>query len=144
MGTAKKKEIVGSISFEEALKRFAEKSKKNEELLKRAEKINSLISQLSKQRAKKGLTQRDLAEIVGIKQPMIARIEKSECMPRLDTFVKLAVSLDYDIKLVENRNYKPMTLFVADANYSSHSIFEEKDEIPDYGKTQSYKSPVYC
>lgn len=53
--------------------------------IKIAEKLGSVISELLKLRVDKGLTQRDLAEITGLKQSAIARLEKLNAIPRMDT-----------------------------------------------------------
>ena len=44
-------------------------------------------------REDKGLSQRDLARITGIKQPQIARIESGDYLPTLETLWKLADAL---------------------------------------------------
>lgn len=46
-----------------------------------------MIAQL---REKRGLSQRDLAEKTGFKQPQIARIESGDYLPTLETLWKLA------------------------------------------------------
>lgn len=56
-----------------------------------------LIKHLVVQRKNKNLTQRDLAELTGLKQSSIARIERDIVMPRLDTFIKLANALDLEL-----------------------------------------------
>ena len=44
-------------------------------------------------REDKGLSQRDLARITGLKQPQIARIESGDYLPTLETLWKLADAL---------------------------------------------------
>ena len=44
-------------------------------------------------REDKGLSQRDLARITGVKQPQIARIESGDYLPTLETLWKLADAL---------------------------------------------------
>ncbi len=44
-------------------------------------------------REDKGLSQRDLAKITGLKQPQIARIESGDYLPTLETLWKLADAL---------------------------------------------------
>ncbi len=48
-----------------------------------------IISELIKLRKNKGLTQRDVEKISGVKQPIIARMEKGETSPQLDTILKV-------------------------------------------------------
>jgi transcriptional regulator with XRE-family HTH domain len=52
-----------------------------------------------------GLTQRDLAEKAGIKQPQLARIESGKQSPRLDTLKTIASKAGYsvEIRLVPNK-----------------------------------------
>lgn len=64
-----------------------------------------LVWQLVKKRKELGLSQREVAKLSGIRQPMIARIEKGKTIPRIDTFVKLCMVLDFHIQLL-NTNIK--------------------------------------
>ena len=48
-----------------------------------------LITVLKEQRKKKGITQRDLARLTGIRQPSIAKIESGKIAPNIDTINKL-------------------------------------------------------
>jgi ribosome-binding protein aMBF1 (putative translation factor) len=41
-------------------------------------------------RTERGLSQRELAEVVGLVQPQIARLEKAEHQPSVETLVKLS------------------------------------------------------
>jgi ribosome-binding protein aMBF1 (putative translation factor) len=50
-----------------------------------ADEKADLICALVEARKEKGMSQRDLEEATGIKQPMIARIEKGQTYPRYDT-----------------------------------------------------------
>ena len=62
----------------------------------------NIAKEIIKLRTKFGLTQRQLAEKVGIKQPQLARIETGKQLPRLDTLKVIAESCGYEvvIKLV--------------------------------------------
>jgi len=40
-------------------------------------------------RKEMGISQRELAELCEVKQPVIARIERMDAVPRLDTFIKM-------------------------------------------------------
>jgi len=44
-------------------------------------------------RKDRGLTQEQLAEAVGVRQPRIAEVERGDANPRLDTLAKLAFAL---------------------------------------------------
>lgn len=59
----------------------------------------SIARQVIALRAASGLTQREFAERVGIKQPQLARIESGKQVPRLDTLVKLAAGAGYTLEV---------------------------------------------
>lgn len=67
------------------------------------EKINfeiELIGKMIEAREKKGLSQRELAEISGVKQPAIARLESMKATPQIDTLFKVLNPLGYTISIV--------------------------------------------
>lgn len=67
------------------------------------EQINlevALIGKMVEARETRGLSQRELAEISGVKQPAIARIESMKSTPQLDTLLKVLVPLGYTLKIV--------------------------------------------
>ena len=70
----------------------------DKEYFKYSDMVNEIIIQLITRRLNLNMSQRDLAKITGIKQPMIARIEKFDSIPRLDTIVKMAYALGMAIK----------------------------------------------
>lgn len=59
-----------------------------------------LTGKMIEARESRGMTQRDLAEASGLKQPAIARIESMRSMPRVDTLLKLLVPLGYTLSIV--------------------------------------------
>lgn len=67
------------------------------------EKINfeiELIGKMIEVREEKGLSQRQLAEICGVKQPAIARLESMKTTPQIDTLFKILNPLGYTISIV--------------------------------------------
>jgi len=67
------------------------------------ERINfevSLIGKLIEAREERGLSQRELAEISGIKQPAIARLESLKATPQIDTLFKVLYPLGYTLEIV--------------------------------------------
>ena len=67
------------------------------------EQINlevALTGKMVEAREARGLSQRELAEISGVKQPAIARIESMKSTPQLDTLLKVLVPLGYTLKIV--------------------------------------------
>ena len=72
------------------------------------EQINfqvSLIGKMIEAREKKGLSQRDLAELSGVKQPAIARLESMKSTPQIDTLLKILAPLGYTLSItpIENK-----------------------------------------
>ena len=53
----------------------------------------SLITEIIKVRQEKGISQRQLEELSGVKQPIIARMENGTSTPNLNTLIKLLVPL---------------------------------------------------
>ncbi|MCR5706089.1 MAG: helix-turn-helix domain-containing protein, partial [Acholeplasmatales bacterium] len=49
-----------------------------------------IIAKLIKRRMDLKMSQRELAMKTGIKQPMIARIENGDSVPRIDTLIRIA------------------------------------------------------
>ena len=70
----------------------------------RVNKLSDLMYTLISKRIESNISQRDLAKLSNIKQPMIARIEKMTTIPRLDTFVALILALGLDIQIVDNKD----------------------------------------
>ena len=53
----------------------------------------AIIGELIKARKTKGLSQRELEELSGVKQPIIARIENGSTTPNLSTLLKVLAPL---------------------------------------------------
>lgn len=59
-----------------------------------------LIKTMVKIREEKELTQSELAKICGVKQPVIARLEKSVHSPQLDSLLRVLVPMGYSLQIV--------------------------------------------
>lgn len=60
----------------------------------------ALIGELIKARQEKGISQKQLEELSGVKQPVIARMEKGYTSPQLDTILKLLLPLGKTLAIV--------------------------------------------
>lgn len=60
----------------------------------------TIIGELIKARREKGLTQKEFENITGIKQPVIARIEKGTTNPQIATILKLLAPLGKTLAVV--------------------------------------------
>ncbi len=60
----------------------------------------ALIGELIKARQEKGLSQKKLEELSGVKQPVIARMEKGSTSPQIDTVLKVLAPLGKTLAIV--------------------------------------------
>ncbi|MBQ8084753.1 MAG: helix-turn-helix transcriptional regulator [Lachnospiraceae bacterium] len=60
----------------------------------------ALIGELIKARNELGISQKKLEELSGVKQPVIARMEKGYTSPQLDTLIKLLAPLGKTLAIV--------------------------------------------
>ena len=60
----------------------------------------ALIGELIKARQEKGLSQKKLEELSGVKQPIIARMERGTTNPQLDTILKILAPLGKTLAVV--------------------------------------------
>lgn len=86
---------------------FLDDVERNDETLKkwgdlyRIEK--ELIETIVNTRKSKGLSQKQLAEMTGLKQPAIARIENNTNSPQLDTIIKITDALGLRFTLNDHK-----------------------------------------
>ena len=60
----------------------------------------AIMGELIKARQEKGISQKKLEEISGVKQPVIARMEKGHTSPQLDTILKVLAPLGKTLAVV--------------------------------------------
>ena len=60
----------------------------------------ALITALVEARQEKGISQRQLEQMSGIKQPQIARMERGDANPQLDTLLKVLAPLGKTLQIV--------------------------------------------
>lgn len=94
----------------------------------------SIVNQVIALRAATGLTQREFAERVGMKQSQLARIESGKQIPKLEALAKLADAAGYIVEVhfmsakgKQNREIKPLRINLSnvdDATPQSISIRE--------------------
>jgi len=70
------------------------------ELRAKVEFNAALIGKMIEARENKGLSQRGLAKLTGVKQSAIARLERLKAMPKVDTLMNLLHPLGYTLKIV--------------------------------------------
>lgn len=60
----------------------------------------SLIGEMIKVRQEKGISQKKLEELSGVRQPIIARMEKGSTNPQLDTILRILAPLGKTLAVV--------------------------------------------
>ena len=60
----------------------------------------AIIGELIKARQEQGVSQKKLEEMSGVKQPIIARMEKGRTSPQIDTVLKVLVPLGKTLAVV--------------------------------------------
>ena len=70
----------------------------------------AIASQVIAYRDRHDLTQTQFAELLGMKQPAVARLEAAEHNPSIETLVKLATALDIEVNININPKTEPPKL----------------------------------
>ncbi|WP_405353304.1 helix-turn-helix domain-containing protein [Ruminococcus sp.] len=60
----------------------------------------ALIGEIIKARKEQGISQKELEKLSGVKQPVIARTEKGDTNPQLDTILKILAPLGKTLAVV--------------------------------------------
>ena len=59
-----------------------------------------LIEKLVETRKSKYITQKELAELAGVSQQAISRLELEKHIPKIDTFIKILDGLDLELTII--------------------------------------------
>ncbi|MCL2853986.1 MAG: helix-turn-helix domain-containing protein [Defluviitaleaceae bacterium] len=70
-----------------------EKELFTEEQIRESKLRVAIIGELIKARNEQGISQRELEQLSGVKQPIISRMEAGETSPQLDTILKVLAPL---------------------------------------------------
>ena len=89
--------VVTTSTLEESLQKLREKGPKYRLILDSFDSADSMLTKLAELRKQAGLTQRELADLTGIRQPQLARYEKCNEYPRLDIFIRIADALKFNV-----------------------------------------------
>lgn len=91
-----------TITVDDLWKSIEKSNNNGKEFVSVSKIISDLISEMVIVRNKKNLTQRQLAEMTGIKQSKIERIEKMQVIPRIDTLAKIFFHLGISLSIEDN------------------------------------------
>lgn len=84
---------ISQLKTTEELRRSDLQDPEFRELWNKTALARAVAISLIRYRDKEGLTQKDLARLVGMKQPAIARLEAGEINPKWETLIRLAEAL---------------------------------------------------
>lgn len=90
-------------SIVEKIKQMTETDTEFKRAFSAAEQERKIVSKIIKARKKSGLTQKDFASRLGIKQQAISTFEREEESPTLKKLVQLAAAVDMEIRVVKKR-----------------------------------------
>lgn len=93
------------MAFKEVdIKTIVAEERKNKQFdseYKKMKREYNLIQKFIERRKEKSITQKELAEITGVSQQAISRLELEKHMPKMDTFIKILDGLDLELTIVE-------------------------------------------
>ncbi|MDD4002949.1 MAG: helix-turn-helix transcriptional regulator [Clostridia bacterium] len=87
--------------YKNYVKSISEKDKDNMEII---EQVAKILSCYISKREELGLSQRDIANLIGVKQSSIARMESFKVKPQIDTVLKVLKPLGLTLAVVSERH----------------------------------------
>jgi len=73
-----------------------------EKAYKEVEQVYGLIREVVRARKEKGLTQKELADMIGVKQQVVSRFECERHIPTLDNFISILGGVGLTLKIERN------------------------------------------
>jgi transcriptional regulator with XRE-family HTH domain len=92
-----------TISFESVRDELLKDPKIKDEYDKLKDEFD-IARQIIALRKERGMNQRDFADMIGIKQPQLARLESGKQKPKIETLEKIARGTGYSIEIRLIRN----------------------------------------
>lgn len=65
-----------------------------------------MIDAIIKTREQKGLSQKELAGMCGMKQPTLAKLEKGKHSPQLNSLLKVLLPMGYTLQIVPKKEHR--------------------------------------
>ena len=125
-------------NFEELINEIKNNDPEKKELFAISEYVSSIISKIIIERNKKGLSQRDLAKLTGLKQSAIARLESLQSIPRIDTVAKICYHLNLNLDIVSETELPITNIhYVIHYNDSHKNKHTYKSDFSSYSNTYS-------
>ena len=82
----------------------------------------ALINAIADAREESGLTQKQLSELCGVKQPVIARLESAVHSPQISSIIKILNPLGYTLTIVKDEAKKPITAADSKPVHPEHDV----------------------
>ena len=98
--------VVTTSTLEETFQELREEGPMYRIILDSFDSADAMLTKLAELRKAAGLTQRELADLTGIRQPQLARYEKCIECPRLDIFIRIADALKFNVVLKKQASKK--------------------------------------
>ncbi len=99
----------------------------NDEDKARIEFEAALIGKLIEVRDSKGMTQQELAQMTGLKQSAIARLESMKSTPQIDTLFKILKPLGYTLAIVPDPAAEKRGILSNQVLAESRSAYNHKE-----------------
>lgn len=93
---------------------------------------------LKKIRQEKGMSQRELGEILGVTQQTIAQYEKIKETPKAETLLRLANALDVSVRQLRGEPYTPNDIIE-----TLHNLSTNPDNIDVLTESEAFINSVY-
>lgn len=106
-----------------------ELTKEEKEYFELQEQVSHLLIEIIGRRIDLKMSQRDLAQKCEIKQPMIARIERMDAIPRIDTLIKICNALDLKIEIKPNNKGKDNIIATESISYNGKAYDQRSMQL---------------
>ena len=98
--------VTGTSTLHESIQKVREQGPMYRIVMDSFDTSDAMLKRLAELRKQAGLTQRELADLTGIRQPQLARYEKCVECPRLDIFIRIADALKFNVVLQKQASKK--------------------------------------
>lgn len=89
----------------EEYKDYVAQDEEGKRYLERAEEEYRLIDKIKTLRERKGLSQKELADLCGLKQSAIARMENMGSVPNLSTVIDICGAMDFELDILPKNSF---------------------------------------
>ena len=136
---------MNNLTFDDALDEMKSSGTDEKRTIEVANELARIVGSLAEARVKSGLTQRQLAEKCGIKQSAIARMESLQAIPRLDTMIRIARSLNVKINVDSSSSNLVKAGFIIDmSSFTSNQYLWHYAMVSSPSVSCPRKEPAYA